>query len=258
MRLKTCRNTFWVGRLTQDRWGFMMKQLFKFLMITSLVMVTGCVNNQAKRDPTYAAVRPVAVAPQQKNDGAIFDVSKNVSLFEDYRARRVGDILTVTLEEKTEAEKETETTISKTTSNSVTNPTLLGSSVEFDLPSFLPLASTKDNNLAINLGSNHNFSGAGDSDQSNKLTGDITVSVVEVLPNGNMIIRGEKIITINQGNEYLRISGMISPRDIDANNSISSKRVADAQISYVGDGPTNDANVVGWLGRFFISSLMPF
>jgi flagellar L-ring protein precursor FlgH len=235
-----------------------MKQLFELLLITSLVILTGCVNNQAKRDPAYAAVRPVAVAPQQKNDGAIFDVSKNVSLFEDYRARRVGDILTVMLEEKTEAEKETETTISKTTNNSITNPTLFGTTPEFDLPSILPLANTKDNNLAFSLGANHNFSGAGDSDQSNKLSGDISVSVVEVLPNGNMLIRGEKVITINQGNEYIRISGMISPRDIDADNSISSKRVADAQISYTGDGATNDANVVGWLGRFFISSLMPF
>ena len=65
-------------------------------------------------------------------------------------------------------------------------------------------------------------------------------------------------MTINQGNEYLRISGTISPRDIDSNNSISSKRIANAKISYVGDGPTNDANVVGWLSRFFLSALMPF
>jgi flagellar L-ring protein precursor FlgH len=235
-----------------------MKKLIRLFIITSLVVLTACVNNQAKRDPTYAAVRPVPVAPQQKNDGAIFDVSKNVSLFEDYRARRVGDILTVKLEEKTEAEKETETTISKANNNSITNPTLFGTTPEFDLPGFLPLANNDKNNLAFSLGSTHDFKGAGDSDQSNKLTGDISVSVVEILPNGNMVIRGEKVITINQGNEYIRISGMISPRDIDANNTISSKRIADAQIAYVGDGPTNDANVMGWLGRFFISSLMPF
>ena len=73
-----------------------------------------------------------------------------------------------------------------------------------------------------------------------------------------MVIRGERVITINQGNEYIRLSGMISPRDIEADNSISSIRIADAQISYVGDGPTNDANVMGWLSRFFVSALMPF
>ncbi len=235
-----------------------MKKSIQWLFVISLVLLTGCVNNAAKRDPAYAAVRPVAVAPQPTNDGAIFDVTKNVSLFEDYRARRVGDILTVKLDEKTEAEKATETKIKKTNKNSITNPTVFGSTPQFDLPGIVPLANTNNNNLAFSLGSTHDFKGIGDSDQSNKLTGSISVSVVEVLPNGNMIIRGEKVITINQGNEYIRISGMISPRDIDANNTVSSKRIADAQISYVGDGPTNDANVVGWLGRFFLSSLMPF
>jgi len=181
-----------------------------------------------------------------------------VSFFEDYRARRVGDILTVKLEEVTSAEKESETTIDKSNNNSITDPTLFGTTAEFDAPSFLPLASHKDNNLAFSLESNHAFEGTGDSDLNNKLSGDISVSVVEVLPNGNMVVRGEKVMTINQGNEYLRISGMISPRDIDANNTISSKRIADAQISYVGDGPTNDANVVGWVGKFFLSALMPF
>jgi flagellar L-ring protein precursor FlgH len=72
------------------------------------------------------------------------------------------------------------------------------------------------------------------------------------------VIRGEKVITINQGNEYIRVSGIVSPRDIGYDNSVSSIRIADAQIAYVGDGPTNDANVMGWLSRFFVSALMPF
>lgn len=235
-----------------------MKKIIKLFTIATILLLTACVNTAAKRDPAYASVRPVAVPPAERYDGAIFDISSNVSLFEDYRARRVGDILTVKLDEKTEAEKETETKIAKSNNNSITNPTLFGTTAEFDLPGILPLANNKNNNLAFSLGSTHDFQGGGDSDQSNKLTGDISVSVVEILPNGNMVIRGEKVITINQGNEYIRISGMISPRDIDADNTISSKRIADAQIAYVGDGPTNDANVVGWLGRFFLSSLMPF
>ncbi|MDF1587572.1 MAG: flagellar basal body L-ring protein FlgH [Gammaproteobacteria bacterium] len=235
-----------------------MKLFVKLVALSSLVLVTGCMSNTAKRDPDYAAVRPVAVPPQEVQDGAIFNAGNNISLFEDYRARRVGDILTVKLEEKTDAEKETETTISKSNRNSITNPTVFGTTPQFDLPSQLPLASTNNNNLAFELGSSSDFSGQGDSDQSNELTGSISVSVVEVLANGNLIIRGEKIIAINQGNEYLRLAGMISPRDIDADNTISSKRIADAQISYIGDGPTNDANVVGWLGRFFLSALMPF
>lgn len=235
-----------------------MKQTLKLLTLACLVLITACTSTQAKRDPAYAAVRPVATAQQQQSDGAIFNAGSNVSFFEDYRARRVGDILTVKLEEVTSAEKESETTVDKTNSNSITSPTILGSAIEFDTPGFLPLANNKSNDLSFSLGSTHSFSGTGDSDLSNKLSGDISVSVVELLPNGNMIIRGEKVMTINQGNEYLRISGMISPRDIDADNTISSKRIADAQISYVGDGPTNDASVMGWLGKFFISALMPF
>ncbi|MCX4187357.1 flagellar basal body L-ring protein FlgH [Methylophaga sp. OBS4] len=228
------------------------------LIILALLILAGCNNNNVKRDPAYAAVRPLAVEPQQRQDGAIFDVRNNIALFEDYRARRVGDILTVRLEEQTDAEKESETTVSKSNSNSINNPVLFGTTPQFDLPSQLPLASTKDNNLAFSLGSESDFEGEGESEQNNKLSGNISVSVVEVLPNGNMIIRGEKVITINQGNEYIRLAGMVSPRDIAADNSISSVRIADAQISYVGDGAPNDANVMGWLSRFFVSALMPF
>lgn len=235
-----------------------MKIISRLLLITCVLIQTACVTTEAKRDPAYAAVRPVAIPVPEQNDGVIFNPNNNISLFEDYRARRPGDILTVQLQEQTDAEKETETSISKNNSNSITNPTVFGTTPQFNLPSQLPFANTKDNNLAFSLESDSDFSGQGDSDQSNKLTGDISVSVVEVLPNGNLAIRGEKVITINQGNEYIRISGIINPRDIDSNNSVSSKRVADAQISYVGDGPTQDANVMGWLSRFFISAIMPF
>ena len=235
-----------------------MKQILKLLTLSSVILITACTGNVAKRDPAYAAVRPVAMPEQAQADGTIFNASTNVSFFEDYRARRVGDILTVKLEEKTEAEKESATTVAKSNSNSITSPTILGAGLQFDAPGILPLDNNTNNDGSFALSSDHSFDGSGDSDQSNKLTGDISVSVVEVLPNGNMMIRGEKVVTINQGNEYLRIAGMISPRDIDADNSISSKRIADVQMAYVGDGPTNDASVMGWLGKFFISALMPF
>ena len=233
-------------------------KIIKILTLVSLLTITGCMTNTAKRDPAYAAVRPAAIEQQENSDGAIFNASTNIALFQDYRARRVGDILTVKLEEKTTGEKASATIINKTANNNISTPTLFGTTPQFGLPSQLPLANTKNNNLDFNLGSEHSFNGLGDSDLNNRLLGDISVSVVEVLPNGNMVVRGEKVMTINQGNEYIRISGIVSPRDIDASNSISSKRIADVQIAYVGDGPTNDANVMGWLGRFFISALMPF
>jgi len=235
-----------------------MNKTIKLLTLSSVVFISACTGNVVKRDPSYSAVRPVAKEPQAQADGTIFDGGSIVSFFEDYRARRVGDILTVKLEEQTSGEKESETSLAKANSNSITSPTLLGSTVKFNTPGILPLASNTDNDLSFALGSTHSFKGSGDSDLNNKLSGDISVSVVELLPNGNMVVRGEKVITINQGNEYIRISGMISPRDIDASNTISSKRIADVQIAYVGDGAANDANVMGWLGRFFVSALMPF
>ncbi|MBL1456598.1 MAG: flagellar basal body L-ring protein FlgH [Methylophaga sp.] len=235
-----------------------MKFIYRLLGIISLILLSACVSNEVKRDPAYAAVRPVATAPVERNDGAIFDTRSNITLYEDYKARRVGDILTVRLQERTDAEKEATTTVDKTSSNNINNPTIFGTTPQFSLPSGLPLANTDDNNLAFSTGANSSFEGEGESEQNNFLTGDISVSVVEVLSNGNMIVRGEKVVTINQGNEYVRLTGMISPRDIDATNTISSIRIADAQITYVGDGPANDSNAMGWLSRFFISALMPF
>jgi flagellar L-ring protein precursor FlgH len=235
-----------------------MKYLIRFSAVIGLILLTSCTTTTVKRDPEYAAARPVAVPEPPKTDGAIFDLGTNISLYEDYRARRVGDILTVNLDEATRGEKTSATIIRKLSTNSVTSPTLLGSALEFSTPGIFPLASNENNNGGMNLESQHDLNALGDSDLTNRLSGEITVSVIEVLPNGNMVIRGEKVMTINQGNEYLRISGMISPRDIDSNNSISSKRIADVQMSYVGDGQTNDANVMGWLGRFFLSALMPF
>lgn len=235
-----------------------MNVMSRLFTVSSLVLLTACVSNEVKRDPAYAAVRPVATAPVERNDGAIFDARSNMTLYEDYKARRVGDILTVRLEERTDAEKEATTTIDKTSTNNINNPTLFGTTPQFSLPSGLPLANTDNNNLAFSTGSNSSFEGEGESEQNNRLTGDISVSVVEVLANGNMIVRGEKVVTINQGNEYVRLTGIVSPRDIDSTNTVSSIRLADAQITYVGDGPSNDSNSMGWLSRFFIGALMPF
>jgi flagellar L-ring protein precursor FlgH len=102
------------------------------------------------------------------------------------------------------------------------------------------------------------FKGNGDSAQSNLLEGDITVTVIDVLPNGYLMVRGEKRIGINQGNEYIKVSGIVRPADIDSNNTVLSTRLADPTLVYVGDGPIASANVMGWLAKFFISALMPF
>jgi len=185
-------------------------------------------------------------------DGAIYHGGFSLNWFEDLRALHVGDLLTVHLNESTNASKSAKTAATKANADTVANPTLFG------LVPKIPLGGGSNANLESNLSANHSFKGDGASSQANALTGDITVTVVEVLPNGYLSIRGEKRIGINQGNEYLRLSGLVRPYDVGPDNSVLSTKIADPTIVYVGDGAMASANAMGWLSRFFISALFPF
>jgi len=227
--------------------------------LLSLIALTlvGC-NTVPKRDPAYAPARPVIPAVAPLGNGAIYQAGFEKSWFENIRARRVGDMLTIKLAEKTDASKSATTSATKANTTEISNPTILGSTPQFNTPSIIPLASNSGNTAAFNLTSSNDFSGAGDSAQNNELTGDITVTVVEVLANGYLIVRGEKRIGINQGNEYVKVSGIVRPTDIDSDNTVISTRLADPTIVYVGDGAVAESNVMGWLAKFFISALFPF
>ncbi len=233
-------------------------------LISRVVLLCVCVmslvacQSLPERDPAYAAVRPVALPPLQSSNGSIYQAGNDVRLFEDSRARRVGDLLTINLVESTNASKQNATSLSKSTDTSVANPTILGSTPQFGTPGILPLASNQGNNLGFGLESSNEFSGDGASSQSNSLSGSITVTVAEVLPNGYLVIRGEKVTSLNQGHEYVRLSGIVRPADIRPDNTVPSTQVADAQITYTGSGAVADTNKIGWLARFFISSLFPF
>ena len=112
--------------------------------------------------------------------------------------------------------------------------------------------------MTFGTSGDRSFDGSGNSSQSNQLTGSITVTVAQRLSNGNLLVRGEKWLTINQGQELVRISGIVRPQDIGQDNSVPSTRVADARIAYTGRGSLADANTQGWLSRFFSSKWMPF
>ncbi len=194
--------------------------------------------------PGYAVGRTTA----ETSNGTIYQASTSLALFEDQKARRVGDILTINLTESTNATKSSSTSTSKSTEATIANPTVLGYNVTRD---GVPI-------LSGNLGGDQTFSGEGGASQSNRLEGRVTVSVVEVLPNGNLIIQGEKWLTLNQGKEFLRVSGIVRQVDILADNSVSSEKVANARIEYAGKGPLADANQMSWLARFFNSPWIPF
>lgn len=227
------------------------------LLCVCVMSLVAC-QSLPERDPAYAAVRPVALPPLQNHSGSIYQAGYDIRLFEDSRARRVGDLLTINLVESTNASKQAATSLSKSTDTTVANPTILGTTPQFNVPGILPLASNKKNNLGFGLSSSNEFEGDGSSSQSNSLSGSITVSVAEVLANGYLVVRGEKVTSLNQGHEYVRLSGIVRPADIRPDNTVLSTQVADAQITYTGSGAVADTNVVGWLARFFISSLFPF
>jgi flagellar L-ring protein FlgH len=171
-----------------------------------------------------------------------------VDLFENPIARHVGDVVTIVLNEATNAQKSATTKTQKSTNDTLPGMSLFGSPVTIHGASVL--------SGTVNDASK--FDGEGNSAQSNSLTGYITTTVARVLPNGNLYIKGEKKIWINQGQENVVLSGVIRPVDLAPDNTISSSRVANARITYGGKGAINDANTSGWLSRFFNSPWTPF
>ena len=216
-------------------------------MGTVLSMLVGC-EVLPKRDPAFAPVQTVDLRPPQQANGAIYQAGYDMRLFEDHTAKRIGDILTVKFDESTKAKKKADLDASKDNSISATAPVLAGMD-----PSMI---FGKD--LSSTLASAHQFTGKGTANQSNSLTGNISVTVVDVFPNGNLRIRGEKRVSLNDGNEFIRLSGIVRPADINATNIIASSKVADATIMYTGDGALADSSKVGWFAKFFLSPIFPF
>lgn len=239
----------------------MTAQRSSWLLLLPIVALTGCNSSMPRRDPEFAASYPAPLEvthQQQQATGAIYQPGFDIVLFEDSKARRIGDVLTIRLVESTNATKSSSNEISKQTSAGIDNPRILGASPQFGLPGVLPLDRTDDNTFETSLSSAHEFEGESATAQRNSLQGDITVTVADVLPNGNLVVRGEKRLNLNAGNEYVKIAGIVRPIDVQANNTVLSTRVADATIVYNGEGAEADASKIGWIARFFVSALLPF
>jgi flagellar L-ring protein precursor FlgH len=217
------------------------------LCILSLALLAGC-DTMPKRDPDFSPVQPADLRPPPANSGAIFQSGYDMRLFEDHAARRVGDVLTITLNERTNAIKRAELGTQKDTSISVEAPYLMG----------MNPATVLGRDIKTEVATKQSFDGQGDALQFNQLTGSISVTVVEVLPNGNLKVRGEKRVALNDGSEYIRLAGIVRPIDIDVANIVPSSKVADATIMYTGDGAMAESSKMGWITRFFNSPIFPF
>ena len=203
----------------------------------------GLFGKKAPPEDFSVARAPVALPPVAAN-GAIFQTGDGyAALYEGWRARRVGDPLTIVLVERTAASKSASSKLDSQGSGSVTPPST----------GLLDLFKPSD----VSASGRRGFDGKGQADQANSLSGEVSVTVAEVYPNGTMMVQGQKRVTLNRGDEFVRIKGIVRTADISADNRVLSTRVADAQIAYTGKGDVARASRQGWLGRFF-SVVSPF
>lgn len=236
----------------QSIYKWLNKPIFSALLVVLVIaMLTGCkaTSNEevAANDPFYAPSKPVLTKDEIASNGSLFSASLANSLYSDVKARRVGDIITVSLRENTNASKSAGSSSSKESSVDV-NPIIgLGGNA------------IRIGKEAIQLGvdASNDFSGDAQASQSNSLQGSISVTVVEVLPNQNLIIRGEKWLTLNNGDEYIRLTGVIRPADVTPTNEIQSTKIANARIQYSGTGSFAKSQEKGWLTKFFSSTWWP-
>lgn len=210
------------------------------------LVLSGYAHARKPKISEFAPTMPASATPVAASaspSGAIIAIGSYAPLTSGARASQVGDIVTIVLVERTSATK---------SSTSATNRT---GNVGLTPPTTGPLALF--NPTDINMGGTGTFNGKGEAAQSNALTGEVSVTVVAVYPNGTMLIRGEKQLTLNRGDEHLQISGLIRSADIGTDNRVASTRVADARIRYIGKGEIAGASKQGWLQRFF-SKVSPF
>lgn len=223
-----------------------MKCLVLCACLAALVSLTGCQRfsatmASADTDDYQPPVLDYSQPPATR--GGLFRAGyASGSLLQDKRALRVGDILTIVLDESTQSSKSAGTSYGKSSDVGIGVPRVLGK----DYP---------DAETAIS--SSRYFSGSAESSQQNALRGAIAVTVHQVLPNGTLLVKGEKSLRLNQGDEFIRLSGLVRVDDINNNNQISSRHVANARISYAGRGALSESNQAGWLTRFFTNPLFP-
>ncbi|WP_224417280.1 MULTISPECIES: flagellar basal body L-ring protein FlgH [unclassified Modicisalibacter] len=215
------------------------------LLVVATLLLSGCA--QLPRPSITGEQEKVALQPPPppEPNGSIYQPTTGYQpLFEDRRPRMVGDILTIELDEQVSASKSSSANAGRQGSASLT-------------PTTLPKGLTRLGDYGFDLEGENDFDGSGGANANNSFTGTLTVTVVDVLYNGNLKVQGEKQILINQGTEFIRFSGVVNPRTVSGANTVQSTQVADARIEYVGDGYINEAQTMGWLQRFFLN-VSPF
>lgn len=218
-----------------------MKQLIPFLAVLAAACNTvppTNVHQPMSARPEVRSVVPVA-------NGSIYQAANSRPLFEDRRARFIGDTITVKITENTRASKSASNKLDRSGRQTA------------DVKSFAGLPVAGLTGLSLDAGSSTSFSGKGEAANNANFSGSITVTVIDLLPNGNLLVSGEKQIAIGAEQEFVRVSGVVNPAFVDFTNSVESSKIADARIEYKTSGQVADSQVMGWLARFFLS-VLPF
>jgi flagellar L-ring protein precursor FlgH len=190
--------------------------------------------------------RPAPNRPgETNNSGAIFSTASR-PLFEDRRARYMGDTLTINLVEKNSASKASNASTSRASTVAVGAPVITGL-----------LGKSLATKISATADDTETFAGKGGAAANNAFTGTVTVTVIEVYPNGNLLVSGEKQVAINQGQEFIRFSGVVNPAYVTGSNTVQSTQVADARLEYKGSGYMDEAQTMGWMQRLFLN-VLPF
>ena len=210
-----------------------------------LVMLAGCAQYNADRvsidfEPMYPQEMPLVET--NNRSGTIFNAAQGNLFSMETKAQQVGDIITVSFAESFQATKSQNAATSRSLDSSVNLPGV----ADLILPNSTNAA---DLSTKLAAGSENSFSGSGSSAQSNSLTGQVSVHVVRVFQNGNLEILGQKKLTLNNGDEYIRVHGIVRPQDIDAENVVSSDRIANANIQYIGAGDIAESSKKGWYSK---------
>ncbi|MEC4726526.1 flagellar basal body L-ring protein FlgH [Shewanella sp. D64] len=224
--------------------------LWGILIILFMPALVGCSSTGRKPiadDPYYAPVYPEAPPTKIAATGSMYQDSRASSLYSDIKALKVGDIITVILMEQTQAKKSANNEIKKGTDLSLDPIYAGGGNITIG-----------GQPIDLKYSDSMNTKRQSDADQSNSLSGSISANVMQVLNNGNLVIRGEKWISINNGDEFVRLTGVVRSQDIRPDNTIDSPRVANARIQYSGTGTFAEVQKVGWLSSFFMGSWWPF
>ena len=227
----------------------MTRPLPHIAVLLATLSLGGCVvAGDVRPLPAMAPVVPVVAPSAPATPGAIYQAGPGLSLYADRVARDVGDLLTITLVEATNAQTSATTQVGKKSDIAMAAPEIFGA----------PVTVNGRDILSASASGERDFDGQGKSSQSNRLQGSVTVTVIQRLPNGNLVVQGQKNMRLNQGDELVQIQGIVRPADIARDNTIPSSKVGDAQIVYGGRGALAQSNAMGWLGRFFNSRLMPY